>query len=117
MDMGNKFSKLRVTFFALALALVNLPVSAVAEDEGCVACHAGPMALNGLLTERVANHPDVSMMVNTVPTDCAMCHAAGTDLGLMNIIHPRHEGMACDSCHAVDDSGAPASIKTGAKNW
>ena len=36
---------------------------------------------------------------------------------LMAIIHPKHEGVACDNCHVVDDAGAPTGVKTGAKNW
>lgn len=114
----NKLRSLWMMSFVLALLLLVLPGITVAADEGCVTCHAGPLALNTLLPERVANHPDVSMMVNTVPTDCAMCHGKGTPLALMNIIHPRHEGITCDNCHVVDaDSGAPSAIKTDAKNW
>jgi hypothetical protein len=103
---------------ALALAVVSLSGTVVAGDEGCVTCHAGPMALNTLLAERVPNHPDVGAMVNTVPTDCGMCHAKGTPMALMEIVHGRHEGVACDSCHVVDaETGMPSSTKTGAKNW
>jgi hypothetical protein len=103
---------------ALALVLVSLSGAVFAGDEGCVTCHAGPMALNTLLSERVPNHPDVGPMVNTLPTDCGMCHAKGTPMALMEIVHGRHEGVACDTCHVVDaDTGMPSSTKTGAKNW
>ena len=117
MDKFRKALKLPVTILALALALASLSGTVVAGDEGCVTCHAGPMALNTLLPAKYANHPDVGMMVNTIPTDCAMCHAKGTDKALMAIIHPKHEGVACDNCHVVDDAGAPTGVKTGAKNW
>lgn len=112
-----KLFNLRLAVAALALALVSLSGVVVAEDEGCVTCHAGEMALNALLPARNANHPDIGAMVNTVPSDCAMCHAAGTEMALMNLIHPRHEGVDCQNCHVVDDAGAPTAIKTGAKNW
>ena len=115
--MVKKFSNLRVVFLALAFALVGLSGAVVAGDEGCVTCHAGPMALNTLLPAKNANHPDVGMMVNTVPTDCAMCHAKGTEMALMTLIHPKHEGVDCQNCHVVDDSGVPSGVKTGAKNW
>jgi len=118
MDMIRNVSKLRMMSFALVFVLVSLSGAVVAGDEGCVTCHAGPMALNTLLTERVENHPDVGPMVNTVPTDCVMCHAKGTPLAMMEVVHGRHEAMACDSCHVVDaDTGMPTSVKTGAKNW
>jgi hypothetical protein len=118
MDLDMKVYKLKVMSFALAVTLVSLSQAVFAGDEGCVTCHAGPMALNTLLTERIENHPDVGPMVNTVPTDCAMCHAKETPLAMMAVIHPKHEGMACDSCHVVDaDTGMPTSVKTGAKNW
>lgn len=105
-------------FVVLAFALLSLSGAAFAEDEGCVTCHAGPMALNTLLPERVEGHPDVGMMVNTVPTDCAMCHAKESPMALMGVVHGKHEGVTCDNCHVVDaDSGMPASLKSGAKNW
>ena len=117
MDMIKSVFKLRVMSVALAVALMSLSAPVLAGDEGCVTCHAGPLALNALLPAKYPNHPDVGMMVNTVPTDCAMCHAKGTDKALMAIIHPKHEGVACDNCHVVDDAGAPTGVKTGAKNW
>lgn len=117
MDMVKKVSKLRIAFLVLAFALVSLSGSVTAGDEGCVMCHAGPLALNTLLPAKNENHPDVGMMVNTVPTDCAMCHAAGTEMALMALVHPKHEGVDCQNCHVVDDAGVPTSIKTGAKNW
>ncbi|NIP17777.1 MAG: hypothetical protein GWM87_06225 [Xanthomonadales bacterium] len=103
--------------FALLIALAGLSGPVVAGDEGCVTCHAGPMALNTLLPAKVENHADISAMVNTIPTDCAMCHAKGTPLALMEIVHARHEGVGCDNCHVVDENGAPGAVKTGAKNW
>jgi len=115
--MMAKLFNLKFAVIALALALASLSGVVVAEDEGCVTCHAGPMGLNELLPAKNANHPDISGMVNTVPTDCAMCHAAGTDMALMNLVHPRHEGVDCVNCHAVDEAGAPTAIKSGAKNW
>jgi hypothetical protein len=117
MRIDKKVCKFRVTIFALALALVSLSGVVTAGDEGCVTCHAGPMALNTMLSERVANHPDVGPMVNTVPTDCAMCHAAGTEMALMAIIHPRHEAVTCDNCHVMDEASVPTGVKSGAKNW
>lgn len=118
MNVVSKVSKLWLISVALVVALAGLSVTAVAGDEGCVTCHAGPMALNTLLPERVANHPDIGPMVNTIPTDCAMCHAKGSPMALMAVLHPKHEGVACDNCHVVDaETGAPTSLKTGAKNW
>lgn len=118
MDMVKNLRKLSMVSLALAFTLASFSGTVVAGDEGCVTCHAGPMALNTLLTQNVANHPDVGPMVNTVPTDCAMCHAKGSALALMDIVHKRHEGVACDNCHVVDaETGAPAALKTGAKNW
>jgi len=117
MDKLRKTMKPSMLFLALVLALASLSGAAVAGDEGCVTCHAGPMALNALLPQKYPNHPDVGAMVNTVPTDCAMCHAKGSDKALMAIIHPKHEGVDCGNCHVVDDAGAPTGVKTGAKNW
>jgi hypothetical protein len=117
MDMIKKIHILRVIGFALALALVSLSGAVTAADEGCVTCHAGPRALNTLMAAKIENHPDVGMMVNTIPTDCAMCHAKGSDKALMTIIHPRHEGVDCVNCHVVDENNVPTAIKTGAKNW
>jgi hypothetical protein len=56
-------------------------------------------------------------MVNTIPTDCAMCHQKGTEMALMGIVHAKHEGVDCASCHVVDENNMPTSNKTGAKNW
>jgi len=117
MEILRKVGELRVLVLALAVALVGLAGAVNAGDEGCVSCHAGDMALSALLPARVANHPDISMMVNEVPTDCAMCHAKDSDMGLMGLIHPRHEGVDCGSCHVVDENNMPTAIKTGAKNW
>jgi hypothetical protein len=118
MNIAKSVSKLRVMSFALVFALLSLSGTVVAGDEGCVTCHVGPMALNTLLTQNIENHPDVGPMVNTVPTDCAMCHAKGTPTALMEVVHGRHESVACDNCHVVDaDTGMPTSTKTGAKNW
>jgi hypothetical protein len=117
MDKFRKALQTRTVFVALAAILVSLSGPVMAGDEGCVTCHAGPMAFNTLLPAKYANHPDIGAMVNTIPTDCAMCHAKGTDKALMAIIHPKHEGVSCDSCHVVDDAGAPTGVKTGAKNW
>jgi len=118
MDLLRNAFRMKMMPFALAFALVGLSGAAVAEDGGCVTCHAGPLALNTLLPQKVANHADIGPMVNTIPTDCAMCHAKETPMALMTIIHPRHEGVACDNCHVVDaESGMPSSIKSGAKNW
>jgi formate-dependent nitrite reductase cytochrome c552 subunit len=111
-----KFFNLRVMIVSLAFALVGLSGVAVAGDEGCVSCHMGPMALNEVLA-KVEGHPDVGMMVNTIPTDCAMCHAKDSDVALMGIIHPRHDGVDCQSCHVVDENNMPTGVKTGAKNW
>jgi len=116
-----KVYKLRTFSFALILALFGLTGVVIAEDKGCVTCHAGEMALNTILTERVENHMDVGPMVNTVPTDCLMCHASGSETSLMEPLHSRHEGaegVTCDSCHELDaDSGMPTALKAGAKNW
>jgi len=104
--------------FALAIALISLTSAAMAGDEGCVTCHVDALALNTLVPERTENHPDIAAMVNTLPTDCAMCHAAGSPMALMEVIHSRHMGIACDSCHVVDaETGVPSSVKTSPKNW
>ncbi len=117
MDMERAVSKLGVMLVALALALASLSGLAVAGDEGCVTCHAGPMALNETLA-KVENHPDVGAMVNTIPADCGMCHAKGTEMALMESIHAKHEGVDCANCHTMDaDSGMPSGTKSGAKNW
>ena len=118
MDMDRVTGIFKVVFIALALALAGLSGIATAGDEGCTTCHAGPMALNTLLAAKVENHPDIAAMVNTVPTDCAMCHAKGTPMALMEIVHARHEGVDCATCHVIDaESGMPTSTKAGAKNW
>ena len=110
--------KLRMFSLALILALFGLTGVVIADDEGCVTCHVGETTLNTLLPERVANHMNVGPMVNTVPTDCLMCHASGSETSLMAPLHSRHEGVTCDNCHVVDaDSGMPTALKTGAKNW
>lgn len=118
MNAVKSIQRLMLTSIVLVFALLSLPVTTSAEEGGCVTCHAGPLALNTLLPAKVAAHPDIGAMVNTIPTDCAMCHAKETEMALMGLIHPRHEGVACDNCHVVDaDTGMPASIKSGAKNW
>jgi hypothetical protein len=118
MYLFKNVSKLMVMSLAIAFALVSLSGAVVAGDEGCVTCHAGPMALNTMLTQNIENHPDIGPMVNTVPTDCAMCHAKDSPTALMEVVHSRHEGVACDNCHVVDaDTDVPTSVKTGAKNW
>jgi hypothetical protein len=117
MDMEHAVCKPKVVLVVLALALAGLSGVVAAGDEGCVTCHVGPMALNQLLPARHENHPDVGMMVNTVPTDCAMCHAQGTERALMTIVHAKHESMGCDNCHVLDEAGTPTGVKTGAKNW
>ena len=112
-----KFSKLRVMVFSLAFALAGFAGVVAAGEEGCVSCHAGPMAINELLTAKVPNHPDVGAMVNTIPDDCAMCHAKDSEMALMALIHPRHEGVDCQNCHVVDENNMPTGVKSGAKNW
>jgi hypothetical protein len=110
--------KIGLTTTTLLFVLAGLSTTVIAGDEGCVSCHAGPLALNTLVTERVENHADVGPMINTVPNDCLMCHAKGSPMGLMEAIHTRHEGVSCDSCHVIDaDSGMPSALKSGAKNW
>jgi nitrate/TMAO reductase-like tetraheme cytochrome c subunit len=106
----------KMMILSLALIAIVLSGSIQAGDEGCVTCHVGPMALNELLAKNEA-HPDVSAMVNTIPTDCAMCHQKGTEMALMGIVHAKHEGVDCTSCHVVDENNMPTSNKTGAKNW
>ena len=118
MDMVKNVFKLRTMSLALAIALMGLASAASAGDGGCVSCHVDALALNALLPERTENHPDIGVMVNTLPTDCAMCHAAGSPMALMEVIHSRHMGIACDSCHEVDaETGVPSSVKTSPKNW
>ena len=117
MDMVKNINKLRTMSFALAITLMSLTSAVVADEGGCVTCHVDALALNTLLPERIESHPDVGVMVNTLPTDCAMCHAAGTPMALMEVTHVRHMGIACDSCHVVDaETGVPSSVKTSPKN-
>lgn len=111
-----KTPTLKIIILGLALLTLGLSGSIQAGDEGCVTCHVGPMALNELLAKNEA-HPDVSAMVNTIPTDCAMCHQKGSEMALMGIVHAKHEGVDCASCHVVDENNMPTSNKTGAKNW
>ena len=106
-----------ITFgFGLVLLVFILSGTIQAGDEGCVTCHAGPMALNEILAKNEA-HPNVSAMINTVPTDCAMCHQKDTGMALKGIVHDKHEGFDCASCHLVDENNMPTGNKAGAKNW
>ena len=113
-------NRLRVGFIALAFALASFPLVVGAADEGCVSCHAGELSLN-LLMKKFEVHPPVEMMVNTVPDDCLMCHAAGSELALSKIAHKAHlatdSGMNCTSCHAMNAETGEATVKSGAKNW
>ena len=112
--------KLRIIFFSLAFALASLPGVVGAGDDGCVSCHAGDLGLNVLL-QKVEAHPDVGPMVNTVPTDCLMCHAKGAPAALSAIVHKAHfaadPGMSCTACHAMNVETGEATQKSGAKNW
>ena len=116
----DRMNKLRIGLIALAFALASLPGIVGAGDEGCVSCHAGDLGFN-VLMQKVEAHPDVSMMINTIPTDCLMCHAGGTPAALSVIVHKAHFAanpvMSCTSCHAMNAETGEAALKSGAKNW
>ena len=116
----DRIKKLRIVFFALAFTLASLPGAVGAHDGGCVTCHTGDLGLNVLL-QKVEAHPDVGPMVNTVPTDCLMCHAKGAPAALSAIVHKAHfandPAMSCSSCHAMNVETGEATLKSGAKNW
>lgn len=101
---------------------------------GCVSCHTGaggnfPLKLNAVVGA-IANHPKVDALVKNAPTDCGMCHKAGTKAGALSlVVHKAHFakkaesrfvrffGGACLNCHAVDPATGAAGVKSGPKNW
>jgi len=110
----------------------------IQEDDhpnGCTDCHrlAGEgrdYRLNVSLKE-MEDHPDITMIVNTLPQDCAMCHQKGSDAGeLSMVLHKAHyhdpkvenhfieyyQGE-CLNCHFLDLKTGDMKIKGGAKNW
>jgi len=118
--MMTRNKKLRAILIVFAFALMGFPGMASAGDEGCVTCHAGELSLN-LVMKKFEVHPPVEMMVNTVPTDCLMCHGEGSDLALSTIVHKAHFAadaeMSCTTCHTMNAETGEATLKSGAKNW
>ena len=94
-----------------------------AKDEyplGCVDCHKneGRDRTVASVLGKAKDHPNVAKLVKTVPTDCTMCHKAGTKVPELNlVIHTVHfrelatnpfvtsYGGVCLTCHAYSVTG------------
>ena len=110
-------------------------VSADPFPKGCVDCHKlqpdgkSDFRLNVGL-KAVSGHPDVTSIVKNVPTDCAMCHKAGTKANELNIrVHEAHYGAKgdttfvksyggeCLNCHVLNTTTFEMKVKSAPKNW
>ncbi len=101
---------------------------------GCVDCHKKDGANDYLLTtalKKIKGHPDVTKIVKTVPTDCALCHkgGAGKPPAIAQIAHEFHYknaatnvfvtayGGQCLNCHSLNADTGVMKVKSAAANW
>ena len=109
-------------------------VSADPFVKGCVDCHktqtgGADYRLNVSL-KQVAKHPDITNLVKNLPTDCAMCHKAGTAARSLDVVvHKSHYeakgdgvfvknyGGDCLSCHTLNTTTFAMTVKVAPKNW
>jgi len=105
-----------------------------AEDQhpqGCVDCHRESDSRDSRLNvslRKVAGHPPIDTIVNTVPDDCNMCHGSYAS-PLNTITHTAHYANTeenhfvssykgqCLECHSIDTSTGKTGVKSGPKNW
>ena len=125
---------MRMRTLALSIACLALPAAVGYADDfpqGCVDCHAEEMEAGdfrlGVLLEAFG-HPSVDDL-ETIPTDCAECHAPDEDVALGVIVHQIHfdepdsntfvteYGGDCRHCHVMDAAEGKAVVKSGPKNW
>jgi hypothetical protein len=115
-------------FLFIGRVYADNPLEADKYPNGCVQCHTGESGLDALL--KSLNHADVSAMMNTVPTDCLMCHKEDGAAGALSLItHKQHfgnpssnkfvadHGAACLACHGLNLQTGEITVKEGAKNW
>jgi hypothetical protein len=101
---------------------------------GCIDCHktqaGGTDTRLNVTLKTVAKHPDIARVVRNVPTDCAICHKAGSGpKGVDIVVHKSHyeargEGVFvktyggdCLSCHALSLTSFEMTVKSAPKNW
>lgn len=100
---------------------------------GCIDCHKIEGSNNYTLPaelKKFPNHPDITNVVKNVPTDCLMCHRAGTTAGpLSQRLHKVHYqnpttnhfissfGGDCLNCHTLDLKTGVMGVKSGPANW
>ena len=109
-------------------------VSADPFGKGCVDCHKvqtdGKDLRVSAVLKGVKNHPNITSIVKNLPTDCTMCHKAGTTAKELNIVlHKVHYELKADSafvksyggeclnCHLFDATTFEMKVKSAPKNW
>ncbi len=102
--------------------------------KGCVDCHkpqtGGTDYRLNVSLKQVPKHPDVASLVRNVPTDCAICHKAGTAAKALGVVvHKSHYeargesafvktyGGECLSCHTLNATTFAMTVKVAPKNW
>ena len=100
---------------------------------GCVDCHKALGKEDDrlpVLLGKIKDHPDVTRIVKKVPTDCMICHKAGSKVAPLNIfLHKVHYANpagnafvttnkgSCLNCHSLDAASGEMKIKSGPSNW
>ena len=125
-----------VTLMAATAPLVLLP-GITSKDEnpnGCVDCHkilANKQDYRLTISlAQVKGHPDITKIVKKVPSDCAMCHKAGSNAPALNtLVHKVHYSQplenpfiatykgSCLNCHSLDAASGEMKVKSGQSNW
>ena len=103
-----------------------------AHPNGCIDCHrsAGANDYRLNVSLKAAGHPDITAMVKTVPTDCAICHKANTPLqAISQQVHKAHYqnpsenhfvtaySGECLACHTLNTATGVMTVKSAPKNW
>ena len=126
------------TFLFVDRAYADSPLPGInTEDKyanGCVDCHVDAGGGNdtrmNVVLKGFPDHPDVGVIMNTLPDDCYMCHKeGGAESPITRITHQQHfespgdndfitkyEG-SCLACHSVDINTGEVTVKSGPKNW
>lgn len=125
------------TFLFINRAYADSPLPGInVEDKygnGCVDCHVdegGNDRRISVVLKSFPEHPDVGVIMNTLPDDCYMCHkVGGAEAPINQITHKQHfenpgdnefitkyEGT-CLACHTVDLNTGKVTAKSGPKNW